>query len=212
MADTLDLDRVDELHVRVSYGRALEGPAHDVFLLDTRPGPTGGRFDERSYLDLLEPVLRPPGGELVPAVLHVGRTHRHGTEGADEAEIAVVLATGRSTAMRRAAVDTVGSVFRAVLDRAGEEAGAAVLDHDQALLEARLRLERGYADVDADLLTVSDEEHLPASGTWSVGLVLAGRARFNVRIGFVDGDVRTTHIRRLRGSEIVDSLGTGADG
>lgn len=212
MTGALDLGRVDELHVRLTYGRSFEGPVHDVFVLDTRPGSATGSFDERPYLELLEPVLQAPGGDRAPAVVHLNRTHRSGVEGPDEAEIVVALATGRSTPVERAVVDTVGSAFRTMLDRAGAEPPAELLDHDHALLEARLRLARGYAGVDPDLLSVSDEEHGPAPGTWSVGLVLAGRARFGVRIGFVDGDARTTHIRRLRGSEVVDSLGTGGAG
>lgn len=212
MTGALDLDRVDELSIRLTYGRHLEGPAHDVFLLDTRPQLPTGRFDERPYLDRLEPVLRPDGGDWAPTVVHVNRTHRNGAECDGEAEIVVALATGRSTTMERAAVDTIGSVFRELLDLSGDRARATTLDHEQALLEARLRVERAYVDVEADLLTVSDEEHVAAAGLWSVGLVLLGRVRFGVRIGFVDGDPRTTHIRRLPGSEIVDSLGTGSAG
>lgn len=212
MTGALDLDLVDELHVRLTYARTFEGPVHDVFLVDVRAAPSSGRFDERPYLDLLEPVLRSPGGDWAPALVQVTRTHRSGSAAGGVADIAVTLATGRSRPVERAVVDTVASVFRTLLDRAGAEAPAEILDHDQALLEARLRLERGHDEVDADLLTVSDEEHVPASGLWSVGLVLAGRARFGVRIGFVDGDARTTHIRRLRGSEIVDSVGTGGEG
>lgn len=209
MTGTLDLDRVDELRVRLTYSRVLEGPAHDVFLLDTRPPPSTGRFEERAYLDGLEPVLRPHGGDWAPTVVHVTRTHRNWADDGGVAEIVVALATGLSTTMEPAAVDTIGSVFRTMLEQVGDREAAAALDHEHALREARLRTERGYVDVHADLLSVTDEEHMPASGMWSVGLVLADRARFSVRIGFVDGDARTTHIQRRPGSEIVDSLGVG---
>jgi hypothetical protein len=211
MTGTLDLDRVDELRIRLTYSRVLEGPAHDVFLLDTRPVPSTGRFDETSYLDCLEPVLHPQGEGWAPAVVHVNRTHRNWVESAGEAEIVVALATGRSTAMDQAATEAVGSVFAKILQQTADEPAAA-LGHRDALLEARLRIERAYAEVHADRLSVTDEEHVPASGMWSVGLVLDDRARFKVRIGFVDGDSRTTHIRCLPGSEIVDSVGTGGNG
>lgn len=208
MGDMLDLDRVDEVCVRLAFSRILEGPAHDTFLLDARPAISTGRFDERPYLDRLEPVLRSHGGRWVPSVVHLNRTHRTWGKGPNQAEIVVALATGRSTTMEPAAVAAIGSVFRAILDQAGETPPTA-LDRRQALLEARLRVERGYAEVHADRLRVSDEEHTPTSGTWSVGLVLDDSTRFTVRIGFVDGDPRTTHVRRLPDSEVVDSLDVG---
>lgn len=211
MTGTLNLDHVDELCIRLTYSRFLEGPAHDVFLLDIRPPCSTGRFDERPYLDRLQPVLHSHGGGRASSVLHVNRTHRD-WEGADEAEIVVALATGRSTTMEQATVGAIGSIFREMLDQANDGASAAALDHQHAVLEARLRIERCYAEVHADLLRVTDEEHVPASGMWSVGLVLGDRARFRVRIGFVDGDPRTTHIRQLPGSEVVDSVGTGNNG
>lgn len=212
MTGLLDLDRLDRLCIRVVYSRVLEGPAHDVFLVEMRPSVSTGRFDERRYLDCLEPVLGSSvGGGRAPVVVHVNRTHRNWAEGAGEAEIVVGLATGRSTSVDEDAADAIGSAFRRMLVLSGDEAPAAALDQPRALLEARLRVERGYPEVHADRLTVSDEEHVPVSGLWSVGLVLGQRARFRVSIGFVDGDPRTTHIRRLPGSEVVDSLGTGGN-
>lgn len=209
MTGVLDLDRVDELRVRLSYGHLLEGPAHDVFLLDLRLAPSAGRFEERPYLDALAPVLRSPGGDWAPTVVHVNRTHSNWAGESGVVEIAVALATGRYNTLARDAVDKIHSAFRSMLDGSGDAAAPTSLDHEQALLEARWRVERGYGDVHADLLAVTDEEHVPASGMWSVGLVLADRARFSVRIGFVDGDVRSTHVQRRPGSEVVDSLGTG---
>ena len=35
------------------------------------------------------------------------------------------------------------------------------------------------------------------------------QSRFQVVVGFVDGDACTTRVRRLAGSEVVDSVGTG---
>jgi hypothetical protein len=211
MSGALDLDRVDELCIRLVYSRVLEGPAHDVFLLDTRPAPSTGRFDETPYLDWLEPVLHPAGEAQAPSVVHLNRSHRSWADSAGEAEIVVALATGRSTTMDRAAVESIGSVFGKILEHAGDPPPPPLARAD-ALLEAKLRVERAYAEVHADRLAVTDEEHIAGSRTWSVGLTLDSRARFEVRIGFVDGDPRATHIRRRSGSEILDSIGTGADG
>lgn len=208
MSSSLDLDRVDRLSVRVSYCGVLEGPPHDVFLLDVRPGGAGDAFDETPYLDALEPVLHTHGDTADPCTVHVTRTHRSWTTEAGEAEISIALATGRASTVDRSATESVVSAFRKVLELAAP-GPSDPLDHHDALAEARLRVERAYAEVHADLLTVTDEEHVAGARTWSVGLSFP-RARFQVLLGCVDGDPRSTHIRRLRGGEVVDSVGTGA--
>lgn len=212
MSTSLVLDRVDRLSVRVSYCSVLEGPPHDVFVLDVRPGGAGDTFDETPYLDALEPVLHTHGEASDPCTVHVTRTHRSWTAEAGEAEIAIALATGRSTTVDRAASASVASAFRKVLELSAGGGPPDPLDHHDALAEARQRVERAYAEVHADLLAVTDEEHVAVARTWSVGMSLPTRGRFQVLLGFVDGDSRSTHIRRLPGGEVVDSVGTGGDG
>lgn len=206
----LDLGRVGDLRIKVTFGRVLEGPAHDVFLLDVHPPSTPGeRFDETPYLDVLEPILH-THGTTDPYVVHVNRTHSSWDESAGKADIVVALATGHTSRVEPTAAASVASAFRKILGHADEPAPG--LGHDDAITRARLSVESAYPDVHADRLMTTDEQHMASSGTWSVGLSLPDLARFQVTLGFVDGDAGTTHIRRTPASEVVDSIGTGSDG
>lgn len=205
MSGSLDLARVDELHLRITYSRMLEGPAHDVFLLET-PTPATSEFEERPYLDILAGVLHAHGAAADPCVVHLNRTHRSWSPSAGEVEIVVALATGYATVTDPEATQAVASAFREVLGHVGA-AEVSALTHGEVITEARLRVERAYPEVHADRLDLTGEEHVAARRLWSVDLVHSGTARFEVALGFVDGDPRTTHIRRLPFSEVVDSVG-----
>lgn len=208
MSGHLTLDRVDQLHVRIAYSRVIEGPAHDVFLLDVTTASQTARFDEAAYLVVLEPILHAHGAAADACSLRVSRTHRSWSESPGEAEISVALSTGREDKTDRGATEAVRSAFAALLSHSGD-GRPGPLTHPEAITEARLRVERAYADVYADRLTVADEEHMASQGRWSVGLVhMPSSARFRVTLGFVDGDLRTTHIRRVPDGEVVDSVGT----
>ncbi len=196
---------VDELRVRLVFSRVLEGPAHDVFMLDVRPPTASEPFDGTPILALLDPVLY--AGSVADAyVVHLNRTHSGWAGGVSDAEIVVALSTGIATSMDPAATEVVRSALREVLLHVGAEQGSP-LPHDEAMSEARMRVEKVFPDVRADALVLTDEEHVAAEGSWSVGLSLSTIARFGVAIGFVDGDPQTTHVRRTPGSEIVDSVG-----
>lgn len=209
MSSSLRLGAVDELRVRLVFSRVLEGPAHDVFLLDVHPQAPAGRLDEAPILALLEPVLHAPGTAAGAYAVRVNRSHHSLPTEPDQAEIVVALSTGLATAMEPSATEVVRSALRNVLAHVGAEKGAA-LTHEEATDLARLRVEEGYPDVHADRLALTDEEHVVADGSWSVGMRLGTEARFQVTVGLVDGDPRTCHVRRLPGSEVVDSVGTGA--
>lgn len=210
MSSTLDLGQVGALRVSVTFGAVLEEPAHDVFLLDAGPLPSTGQFDEGPYLDLLAPLLPPRPSKRERWVVSVNRTHRSGTPGPGVAEIAIAVASRRTPGAGPETVESVRSAFRQILARAGAP-GAATLDHPEALSEARRQVQRAFPEAPADRLAVTDEEHHAAQGMWSVGLALAMQARFEVLVGFVDGDPGTVRIRRT-GSEIVDSVGTDSSG
>lgn len=206
MTGHLRVDRVDQLHVRLTYSHLVEGPAHDVFLLDVGTKSSTG-FDESAYLDVLEPVLHAHGEAADACSVRVSRTHRSWSTSRGEAEIAVALATGHADTTDHGSTEAVRSAFRQLLSMDEEE--SASLTYQEAITEARLRVERAYGDVHADRLSVTDEEHQVSQGLWSVGLVhLPTRARFRVLLGFVDGDPRTAHIRRVSRGEVVDSVGT----
>ncbi|HEX6246226.1 MAG TPA: hypothetical protein VFZ64_00025 [Nocardioidaceae bacterium] len=209
MSSSLRLGAVDELRVRLVFSRVLEGPAHDVFLLAVRPLASGEGIDEAPILDLLEPVVHTRGTAEDAYVVHVNRTRHSWTGGTHQTEIAVALSTGLATTMDPSATEVVRTTLREVLAHVATQKGPA-LTHEEATEQARLRIEEAFPDAHADLLTLTDEEHVVADGSWSVGTRLPNGARFQAVVGFVDGDPRSSHIRRLSGGEVVDSVGTGA--
>lgn len=208
MSSSLRLGAVDELRVRLVFSRVLEGPAHDVFLLDVHPSAPAEGLDEAPILDLLEPVLHARGTAEDAYVVRVNRTRHSWTGRGHEAEVAVALSTGLATAMDPSATEVVRTALREVLAHVAAERGPA-LTHQEATDQARLRVEEAFPDAHADRLTLTDEEHVVGDGSWSVGTRLPTGARFQAVIGFVDGDPRSSHIRQLSGGEVVDSVGTG---
>lgn len=208
---TLDLGRVDELRIRVSYARMLDGPAFNVFFLDVHPTTAPDeRFDEMPYLDALGPLVH-VGGAPLPYSVHVNRTHSTRGTGAGEVDIVVALTMrGYSTALGRVSVDAVRGCFRRILEYVGG-LPTALPTRTEAITEARLRVEYAYPDVHADHLAVTNEEHRP-NRSWSVGLMTPDLTRFQVVLGFAEGAPGTAHIRRITRSEVVDSVGTDGDG
>ena len=95
MLTSLRQGRVASLRVTVACARSLDDVPHDVYLLDLTPAgePTveGGRFDEVSLLECLEPVLDAAGG--APSwVVDVVRSHRSDRDGMGEARLSIRLA------------------------------------------------------------------------------------------------------------------------
>jgi len=202
----LNLGRVDLVRVRVSYGRMLEGPEHDVFLLDLPGGGGEEPFDEMPYLEALEPILYSDADRPSVYSVHVNRSHTSWGSGAGEVEIRMSLTTGlRSTS--QSAFDAVTDAFRRVLEHAGRLEPVA-LGHDDAIASARTRVEEAYPAVHSDVLRISSEEHRAAQGSWSVGLTTRDLDRYVVVVGFLDGYAGSAHVRREPRSEVLDSLGS----
>lgn len=208
MAASLRPHHVDQVRVSLSYGAVLDGPAHDVFLLQLRPRRVEDVFDEVPYLELLEPVLHQHGAAPDPCVLQVTRTHRSWTGSPGEAEIALTLSTGRARPVGNGQAAVARDAMRSLLQWGGD-GQAGPLRRRDALSAARELVRRAYPEARHDTLLVTDEEHLASAGMWSIGLAVPGApARFGAVLGFVDGHPRTAHLRRMPGSEVVDSVGT----
>lgn len=212
MFGELHLERVEDLRVRLSYSRVHGAPAHDVFLLDARLPASGKPFEESAYLELLEPVVRASGSSADGCVVHRCLTHRSGASTGGRAELAVGLTTGGRSAvepgsMEAVTVEAVTTALRGVLARVGG-GEARPLSRQEAVTMARLRVAEAYPDVEVGALALNEEEHLASARMWSVGLGLAGVARFKVLLGFIDGVPTTAHLRRMPISEVVDSVGT----
>lgn len=206
-ARQLQLGRVDQLRIRLRYGPTLDAPAPDVFLLDV-PLAAADTFDEKPYLEALEPILYAAAAAPLPYSVHLHRHHTSLGATAGEVEIRIDVATGAAPSrLPTAAVDAVAAGFRSVLEHTGPP-GSLALRHDDAIDRARAQVREAYPEVDPAELTVSDEEHRPAQGSWSVGLRRhTDLDRYVVVVGFLDGCPDSAHVHHHRRSEVLDSVG-----
>ncbi|HEU4811148.1 MAG TPA: hypothetical protein VFT00_03310 [Nocardioides sp.] len=204
----LHLGGVDQLRVRVAYGPAPDSPARDVFLLDV-PLEVADTFDEEPYLRALEPVLYAAAEAPLPYSVHLHRHHTSLGSPAGTVEIRMDLTTGNGSGrLSTAAVDAVATGFRRVLDHAGAPRRLE-LRHDDAIDRARAQVQEAYPEMEPAELTVSDEEHRPAQGSWSIGLRrLTDLDRYVVVVGFLDGHPGSAHVHHHRRSEVIDSVGS----
>jgi hypothetical protein len=210
------LGRVSRLRVTVAVARSLDQLPHEVYLLDlTLPedsGPGGARFDEVPWLEDLEPVLA-AGGALPEWVVDVTRTHRSDGDGGGggQARVAVLLARGSDPAAPWPEPDLAAPVraaFTRMAARAGSQDPVAAVRHEAALAAATAAVAELFGDVDSGLLSLTDEEHHAAEGSWSLGLALPGVARFRVQVGLVPTSPASVQVRRMPVAEVVDSVGT----
>lgn len=202
----LDLDRVDDVRVKLAYSEVPDGPPHEVFLLDAHLEDPGA-FDAHSYFEDLEPVLQVLGQAPDPCVVRLVRTHRSGSARTGEVEISIGLTTSTTRPVDHASTEAVTAAFRRILQRV-TPAGGSSPGHDEAMAEARLRVQEAYPGASADSLAVTDEEHLAHAHMWSVGMTRGTTMRYHVVLGFVDGMPGTAHVRRMPTGEVVDSVGS----
>jgi hypothetical protein len=203
----LHLGGVDQVRVRVAYARMIDGPAYEVFFLDLPGDRDNETFDEKPYLEALEPILHVGSDTPLDYSLHVNRSYTSSGSAAGDVEICVNLPICTKPASSvPTALDAVSTAFRRVLDHAGLPEPLQ-LGHDDAIAWARALVERAYPQVHSDVLWVSEEEHRAAQGAWLVGLCGPKLDRYVVVVGFLDGYVGSAHVRHEPASEVLDSVG-----
>ena len=220
MLTALRHGRVAGLRITVACARSLDEEPTDVYLLDldpaaptTSPDAAPGRFDEVPYLEHLEPVLDAAGGP--PSwVVEVSRSHRSDSDGVGQAHLSVVLGTGKAPYAAGPAPDLTPVVRAAFASMAGPSDAAVTVSapvpapsRDEAVAAAASAVSRAFPGIDSAALAVTDEEHHAEELRWSIGLVVAGEARFVVQLGFVPGAPTSAHVHRLPVGEVVDSVG-----
>lgn len=206
-----DLTPVDDVHVMVTFAVA-DGPA-EVFLLDLHLDSPGRALDEGTYLSALSPVVALMDS-TEGCVVHIGREHRLGARPVSAVDVLVSLPMptlradetdpDERTGQQEAVEEAVAAAFRCLIAES-PPADVVVLGHDDAMTTARLRVAEAAPGTDPESLSVSAEEHV--GGQWVVRLAGSGTGSFEVRLGFVDGHPGTTHLRRIRAAEVVDSVG-----
>jgi hypothetical protein len=212
MLTALRQGQVASVRVTVACARSLDEVPDDVYLVDVTPAGEaaagGGRFDEVSLLECLEPVLVAAGGP--PSwVVNVARSHRSDRDGVGEATLSVLVALDENGPTAHAVRDltrVVQSAFAAVARTA--RAAEGTLSRGDAISGARAAVAHAFPDVDPEDLSLTDEEHHEGEGRWSVGLALPGATRYQVQLGFVPDVPASAHVHRMPLGEVVDSVGT----
>ncbi|TQN48500.1 hypothetical protein FHX52_1637 [Humibacillus xanthopallidus] len=211
MLTSLRQGHVASLRVTVARARSLDEMPHDVYLVDLTPASDaaggGGRFDEVSLLECLEPVLDAAGGP--PSwVVDVARSHRSDHNGLGEAHLSILLADDENAPIDSPVRDLTGVVRAAfaVLARSSPPAQGA-LSRGDAISGARAAVAHAFPGVDPQGLSLTDEEHHQTEGRWSVGLAQPGETRYQVQLGFVPEAPASAHVHRMPLGEVVDSVG-----
>lgn len=202
-AVTPALDRVDELLVVVALRGVRQVSPTDAFVVRTDVPPEGGP-DERRLLGVLAVLV----GSLGPGTLwslDVARRHEGAGAGQPTRSRADVrldlVAPAGDTASVFARLDPLLREVRSLSPAAHRYAG-----RDEAITVAAGLVALVWGAGDAEL-RVSDEEHHPEQGGWTIGLTDGDVARYEVRLGVVDGDPHTAHLRRHAATEVADSIG-----
>ncbi|MDV3222193.1 hypothetical protein [Intrasporangium sp.] len=207
-----DLALVDDVHVRVGFDTS-DGP-DEIFLLDLHLDQPGPVLDDEVYLAALSPVVAVVDS-LDGCVVRIGREHRLGGRPRSAVDVSVSLPRPRERAdetdphgrseQHAAFEDAVAAALRSLIAEF-PPTEVADLGRDEAMTTARRRLAEAAPSTALTALSVTAEEHV--GDQWLVRLTGPGTTGFEVRLGFVDGHPGTTHLRRIRVGEVVDSVGT----
>lgn len=196
-----DLGRVDQVLVLTTLRSIHESQPSEAFAVSLDVAPDQ-RLDEESLLALLSAAAGT--GPRTPWSLAVTRIHAGTGADADQSRCDVRLDLVAPAADVAAARDALRALVPQV--RALATGAAPRLEHDGALDRARDLVGRVWP-ADADALGLSDEQHHPEVGGWTLGLAAGSCARFEVEVGVVEADPRTVHLRRREASEVADSIG-----
>ena len=198
----LALARVDEVLVVATLRRIHDPEASEAFVV-TVEVPPGERLDEEGRLGELGTAPSAFGPQALWS-LEVSRAHAgtgtQVTESRAEVRLDVVVPTSQAAA----GVEVLESLWRRVRSLASTSRQG--LDRETAIGRAREVVALVW-DVRADRLQVSDEEHHPERDGWSIGLVVRGRARFEVELATPDGDPGAVRVSRREPAEVADSVG-----
>lgn len=197
------LDRVDELLVVTALrGVSRSQPTHAVVV--RTDVPPEGSLDERRLLALLAEVV----GALGPGTvwsLDVARRHEGAGAGPptrSRADVRLDLVTpAADTAAVLGRLEPLLRQVRSLSPAAHRHAG-----RQEAIAVATELVGLVWGPGDSGL-RVSDEEHHPEQGGWTIGLADGDVARYDVDLGVVDGDPHTAHLRRHDAAEVADSIG-----
>jgi hypothetical protein len=210
-ASAVDLSRVDEVLVLVTLGTAGDGEPTEAFLA-TLDMPPGQAFDDRAILELLAPLPALMGEDVVWSA-QTGRTLAGTGPQATRATAQFRLDLVTAQPPYAPTTDDVEATdLRPRLEPLLRQAVAMApqptrrIPHEEAIAGALRTVALVWTTAPSPL-RVSDEEHHAAPEHWTIGLVDPQLTRYEVRLGVVDGDPRTVHLRRHHAAEVADSVG-----
>jgi len=207
----LTFGRVEEVRIQVGYRARFDGPAYQQFLLDIPiPEPDGDTDQDLldgSLLAALEPVLYVGSDAPRHYSLHHHRWHTSWGPSPDALEIGLLVTTGNRTAASQAASrDSVARAFRDVLEVVGRPEPTPI-SRNAAISRARRSAVTAY-HLDPSTLSLSEEEHHPAGGCWTVTLRTPAADEYDVVVGLVDGYAGSAWVRHVHRTEVLDSVGS----
>jgi hypothetical protein len=198
----LGLARVDQVLVVATLRRIHDPEASDAFVVTLEVAP-GERLDEEALLGELGAAPSALGPQALWS-LEVTRTHAGSGTQVSESRAEVRLDVVVPTAQADAGVEVLESLWGRVSSLATTAAQGP--DSETAIGRAREVVALVW-DVRADRLRVSDEEHHPEHGGWTIGLVDGDVARYEVELAATVDGPRTIRVRRRQATEVADSIG-----
>jgi hypothetical protein len=198
-----DLGHVDQVLVAGTLRRIHDAVASRavVVVMDLPPGEP---LDDGMLMSRLAGVAQGLGEQALWS-LCVTRTHAGNGSVVADSRAEVRLDVVAPSAQADSALLVLESLATSLPQPARAAAVSRGLGRDAAIASARDVVSSVW-DVPADRLQVSDEQHHPQHGGWTIGLVDRGVARFEVDLA-ADGDPRTVRARRRAAAEVADSIG-----
>ena len=199
-----DLGHVDQVLVAATLRRIHDAVASlaVVVVMDLPPGE---RLDDGVLMGRLGGVAQDLGGQALWS-LCVTRTHAGTGSVVAESRAEVRLDVVVPSAQADSALVVLESLATSLPATARPAADNRGLGRDEAIESARDAVSLVW-EVPTDRLQVSDEQHHPERGGWTIGLVDGELARFEVDLAAAGGDPHTVRARRRAAAEVADSIG-----
>jgi hypothetical protein len=189
---------LDQVTVAVAFSESRAGAPDEVFTLFIQPEIESGKsWDERPYLDALLPLLEQDG---VPYAqfhsLDIRKSQTSWGAAGAGAQIALFIYNSAASGVVGAvAWEGIRAAFRQIMSHA-VSSECQPLTRDEAIAAAKWRVVMAYPQFSVDDLSVKYEEERPAQAAWVIGLQAADRTQFEVGLGVINGNPRTSHVRR----------------
>jgi hypothetical protein len=191
-------ERLDHLTITVAFTERSDAQADQVFTISITPAlAPGEQWDEKSYLDLLLPLLAQENSPYpLSHRLAVRKSQTSWGASAAGAEIVLYICNNAAAGVIGAlALKGITEAFQAISKRSTSRNCERPLMLEEAVAKARLQVVTAYPDVASDSLVVIGEEQFTNRDSWVIRL-RAPEGIFEVELGVVKGIPSTSRIKR----------------